>query len=148
MELCFASSSQRTNEQCREPPAARSYWTHTRGLHGDLAAWGSATAGATCFLGSRSVPAHTLSPASTAVSHGVTFPHGHPGPHPNIPSVPLPYTTGIPALSTSTLWGSSLSSFSQKPRGLSGSVWHPLSAAAKKMNRELLVPRPGAENER
>lgn len=115
MELCFTSSSQRTNEQCREPLAARSYWTHTRGFHGDLARWDSATAGATCFLGSCSLPVRVPSPASAAVSHGVTFPHGHPGlGRPKVPSIPLPYGTGTPASSTSTLRWSSLSPASQK----------------------------------
>lgn len=92
MELCFVSSSQRTNEQCREPLAARSYWTHARGLHGELAGWDSATAGATCFLGSCSLPVRTPSPVRAAVSHGVTFPHGPPDlRHPDVPfhSTPL-----------------------------------------------------------
>lgn len=149
MELRFTSSSQRTNAPCREPLAARSYWTYTRGLHRNLAGWDSATAGATCFLGSCSLPVCTPSPASTAVSHGVTFPHDHPGLQgSNTPSILLPYGNSIPASSISTLRCVPLSRLSEA-EGVAGSLGSPAGVLLLRLSRWIvnLVPRPRAEME-
>lgn len=97
MELCLVGSSQRTNEQCREPLAARSYWTH---IEASMENWQDG-------IQQQQEPHVLWAPVPwmcvcPALSQGDTFPHpGHPTPlrHPCLPHRHTPLVFPLPCLS-------------------------------------------------
>lgn len=71
MELHLVSSSQRTNEHQQRALGCQELLNPGRGLHQEMTGWDSATAGATCSLGS--CPLHVYAQKS---------PRGSSSPHP------------------------------------------------------------------
>lgn len=97
MELCLVGSSQRTNEQHREPLAARSYWTH---IEASMENWQDG-------IQQQQEPHVLWAPlpwmcVRPALSRGATFPHpAHPTPlqHPCLPHRHTPLVFPLSCLS-------------------------------------------------